>query len=140
MKSSLSRQFSYNILNVNMFLMRHGHIPHPAHSTDFVKPLMHLRRPLLMPALHPIIDLSPVPTCMYSTNAVSDYIPIGQSHAHPARLEGCVGGAEDTLPQVMKAVRRMVRAVVSVDEGRAYVVQAVHLVPHGNSKCKVLLP
>ena len=93
-----------------------------------------------MPALHPIMHLSPVPTGMHSSNAGSTYIPIGQSHAHAARLEGCVGGTENALPQVMEAVRRMIRPVVPVDERRAYVVEAVHLVPHGHPKYKVLLP
>ena len=120
--------------------MPHGHISRHAHSTNLVKPLMHLRRPLLMPALHPIINLSPVPTGMHSSIAGGDDIPIGQSHAHAPRLEGRVGGAENSLPQVMEAVRHVVRPVVPVDERRAYVVEAVHLVPHGHPEYKVLLP
>ena len=122
-----------------MFLMPRGHISHPADSTKLVDPLLHLPRPLLVPALHPIMHLSPVPTGMHRSIAISDYIPIGQSHAIAARLEGCVGGAENALPQVMEAVRRMVRPIVPVDEHRAYVVEAVYLVPHGHRKCKVLL-
>ena len=40
----------------------------------------------------------------------------------------------------MEAMRRMVRPIVPVDKHRAYVVKAVHLVPHRHTKCEVLLP
>ncbi|KAJ5441861.1 hypothetical protein N7445_004868 [Penicillium cf. griseofulvum] len=40
----------------------------------------------------------------------------------------------------MEAVLSMVRPVVPVDERRAYVVEAMHLVPHRHTKCEVLLP
>ena len=101
---------------------------------------MHFWGPLLMPVSHPIIDLSPVSTSMHSSVASSAYISVGQSHAPATRLEGCVGGAENALPQVMEAVLCMVRPVVPVDEGRPNVVEAVHLVPHRHPKCEMLLP
>lgn len=71
--------------------------PYTLSLTRLLKSRVHVRCPILMPALHPIIHLSPVPTGMDSFTARSDFIPISQFHIRAARLEGCVSGTENAL-------------------------------------------
>lgn len=122
-----------------MYISYHTH-PIPTMSTSLVEPLLHFRRPLLMLTLQPIMHLSPVPAGMRNPHVRMRYLPILLFRAHAAGLQGCVGGAENALPQVMETVLCMGRPVVPVDKHRAYVVEAVYLVPHGHAKGEVLLP
>lgn len=77
---------------------------------------------------------------MHSSHARGESIFISCSHVSASRLQGSVSGAENALPQVVKAVSRMIRAAVPVDKRRAYVIKTLHLIPHRHLKCNVCLP